>query len=468
MWRILNNPDGTWTLAHGDEEPRIFGSAEEAVAALQVELAEAARVFADEPQDETGDGRRRVLLRLLPLGVETSDGRLIESAYSRDMPLPLMLQTVTEVGHYGAELAGAIESVEERDGVMWASAVTDSSEAGQQTVQILQEHGRFGVSADIGQVGEIDFECRLEDEDGWCVDGLATFRDAELIGGTLTPFPAFADAWAELEGGEAVTAAGAPALVTAGERYGAPVAPPAAWFSRPLIEDPDERRMLHVTPEGRVFTYVALHGECHIGHRDVCVTPPLTRTQYAYFLTGHVVASDGARTPVGQITLAGGHAPIHLPWQLAIAHYDETRAGVADVLVGEDEHGIWAAGALRPDATHEQVRVLRACGVSGDWRDVRDGLELIAVASVNVPGFPKVRARVASGRMVALVAAGSPPVPTPEPVPIVAAGMSRARPRRTISERRLAAFEDRLARMERRVAALNPEVRTRLLEGVAP
>ena len=44
----------------------------------------------------------------------------------------------------------------------------------------------------------------------------------------------------------------------------------------------------------------------------------------------------------------------------AMRHYDDTAIVVADVAIGEDEYGIWLAGAVRPDATEEQIRTLTA------------------------------------------------------------------------------------------------------------
>ena len=91
----------------------------------------------------------------------------------------------------------------------------------------------------------------------------------------------------------------------------------------------------------------------------------------------------------------------------AVKHYDDTGSAIADVHAGEDAYGIWVSGALRPSASPEQIRALRASAPSGDWRPIRGGLELVAVCQVNVPGFPIARARVASGAVMALVAAGA-------------------------------------------------------------
>jgi hypothetical protein len=119
------------------------------------------------------------------------------------------------------------------------------------------------------------------------------------------------------------------------------------------------------------------------------------------------VTADGARVAVGQITLDTGHAPLGASARTAAAHYDHTGTCVADVVAGEDEHGIVFSGALRPDVTPERARRLMGSKISGDWR----GGELVGMLAVNVPGFPVPRARlVASGQgvdeVMALVAAG--------------------------------------------------------------
>jgi len=94
----------------------------------------------------------------------------------------------------------------------------------------------------------------------------------------------------------------------------------------------------------------------------------------------------------------------------AVKHYDDTASALVDVVAGEDQFGIWVAGALRPEATPQQVRALRASAPSGDWRPIGNRLELVAVCAVNVPGFPTVRSMVAGGQITALVAAGARPL----------------------------------------------------------
>lgn len=185
--------------------------------------------------------------------------------------------------------------------------------------------------------------------------------------------------------------------------------PPAAWFSDPKLSLPTP---ITVADDGRIYGHAAQWGSCHIGQEGVCVQPP-HEDAHPYYRTGEVACDDGSRVAVGQITVGTGHAPLHLGASPAAEHYDNTGAAVADVAVGNDAHGIWVAGAVRPGADPLKVYELQAAGqVSGDWRRIGGQLRLVGLLAVNVPGFPvpKMRARVASGEPQALVAAGRPTV----------------------------------------------------------
>ena len=185
--------------------------------------------------------------------------------------------------------------------------------------------------------------------------------------------------------------------------------PPAAWFVDPKLSLPTP---ITVTDEGRIYGHAAQWGSCHIGQDDVCVQPP-HEDAHPYYRTGEVACADGSRVAVGQITVGTGHAPLHYGASPAAEHYDNTGAAVADVAVGNDAHGIWVAGSVRPGADPLRVYELQAAGqVSGDWRRIGGQLRLVGLLAVNVPGFPvpKMRARVASGEPQALVAAGRPTV----------------------------------------------------------
>jgi len=179
----------------------------------------------------------------------------------------------------------------------------------------------------------------------------------------------------------------------------APVALPADAFADPHLPGPTG---LTVEPDGRIRGHLALWDTCHIGIDRMCVTPPHSAAQYAYFSTGQVLTDDGY-VPVGQITLDTGHADLSADPFAAKAHYDNTGTVVADVAVGEDEHGIWFAGMLRPDVDDAAVHRLLASGLSGDWRGIRGNLELVAALAVNVPGFPVPRLAASGGRQTALI-----------------------------------------------------------------
>lgn len=206
-----------------------------------------------------------------------------------------------------------------------------------------------------------------------------------------------------------------------GEHSGATLAPalsltaaavtttlPATWFADPGLSGPTA---LTLGADGRVSGHLATWGVCHIGFDGECVEAPHSASNYAYFQTG-VVETDAGLVPVGNITIGGGHAGPNLSWRPALAHYDATSSVVADVAVGEDDFGIWVAGALRANVDEERRSELAASGgLSGDWREVVRGsgeLELVAALAVNVGGFPVPRVQIAAsgGHRTALVAAG--------------------------------------------------------------
>lgn len=198
-------------------------------------------------------------------------------------------------------------------------------------------------------------------------------------------------------------------------------APSADWFADPKLTGPTP---LTVDDDGRVFGHVAAWNTCHTGRQDVCLMAPRSPSNYAYFRTGEVRCADGSRVRTGPLTVGMPHADLKHGHRSAAAHYDDTRCAVADVVVGEDAYGIWAAGAVRGSCTEEQRQALMASAPSGDWRSIGGSLELIAVLMVNAPGFPvpalaasavdtRLRVRVEAGECMALVAAGRLVKPDP-------------------------------------------------------
>jgi len=203
----------------------------------------------------------------------------------------------------------------------------------------------------------------------------------------------------------------------------------AKWFVNPQLAEPTPFTVL---PSGRVYGHLCLWQTCHLSYQAECVQPPHhykpgdtrlcvicghdepnpnhSRAQYRYFTLGALATAQGLDVDVGQVTFRTGHAPLKVGGRGATAHYDETGTAAADVRCGEDAHGCWLAGAARSlDA--DAIREFRGAKLSGDWRQIQGRLELVGILSVNVPGFPVPRARVASSphpHAVALVAGGMP------------------------------------------------------------
>lgn len=167
--------------------------------------------------------------------------------------------------------------------------------------------------------------------------------------------------------------------------------PPLGWFRRP---DLDRLTPITVSDTGRVFGHIAGWETCHVGLPG-CVTAPHSVSDYAYFHTGEQRLADGRTLPVGTLVTGPRHADPQLAFQAAAAHYDDVNAAVCKVVAGEDEYGIWVAGWMLPGVNAEKRQAFMSSPVSGDWRRVGGSLELIAVCSVNTPGFPVPRARVA-------------------------------------------------------------------------
>ena len=190
--------------------------------------------------------------------------------------------------------------------------------------------------------------------------------------------------------------------------------PPEEWFQDPQLDGPTPHT---VTDTGRVYGHLATWDTCHTGFPGRCTTPPRSASSYAYF---HVHATQAlgengevVTIPVGYGTLSrdqdtGGHANIRLSASEAARHYDNTCVAAFEIVVGEDDHGIWYSGRLLPGLTPEQQHLARGAALSGDWRTIRGNLELLAALDVNFPGFPVPRVRVASGAPIALVAAALP------------------------------------------------------------
>jgi hypothetical protein len=318
---------------------------------------------------------------LARLGVPTGDGRIIApvGGSSRDLPLPLMWQELSDDGHGGSRVVARMESLHIGDGMVTATGTMLDS-APYAVIEQL-EAGLLGPSVDLD-----DIEYQMDDQERLVI------TKWRIAGATLVAIPAFADVSLTLDPVpvEPMEPAENPEWLYASA---APQLPPTDWFRQP---DLDRLTPLTISDTGRVFGHIAGWETCHVGLPG-CVTAPASHSGYSYFHTSEQATQDGAVLPVGTLVAGPRHADPQLAFQAAAAHYDDPSAAVAKVMAGEDEHGIWVAGWILPNASPQAVDIFRSSPVSGDWRRVGGSLEMIAVCSVNAPGFPVPRARVAFG-----------------------------------------------------------------------
>lgn len=393
-----------------------------------------AAITAGAAQAITMVGGKFLIPLVIPEELESGDGREVEryALDTRNLPLPLMWQIQTGEGHNGAVVVGRIDSMGRTpQGIGMAMGYFDVGPYGREAERMVRAGMLRHVSADMDKF-EAEAEEAAEKKPGSISKSKLSIKKARVMGATIVAKPAFQECTIEmaplhdytleddvLPDGiitEEADPMEAVALVAAGYIADAiPVVPPRDWFNNPGLRRPTP---LTVDDNGRVFGHVAAWGTGHMNPALNGVNPPRSASGYAYFNKGVVRTDDGDVT-VGQLTLVGGHADLHFSANEAVKHYDDTQSAFADVHAGEDDYGIWVAGALRPGVTAEKVRAIRASTPSGDWRPIRGKLELIAVCQVNVPGFPIARAMVASGHTMALTAAGASELARLRPDPIL-------------------------------------------------
>lgn len=317
-------------------------------------------------------------------GVPTGDGRILAPAggSSRELPLPLSWQELSDDGHGGSRIVGRIETLRIQDGMVTATGSLFDSAPWEVMEQL--EAGVLGPSVDLDDVEYVMDEAERLVVTQW-----------RVAGATLVAIPAFADVSLTLDptaveplddemmaatDGSCLYASAAPKVL-----------PPLDWFAAP---DLDRLTPLTISNTGRVFGHIGGRDTCHVGLPG-CVTPPMGHSDYSHFHVSAQEVQGGGLLPVGTLVAGPRHADPQLAFRAAQEHYDDVDARVAKVVAGEDEFGIWVAGWILPDAKPEAVEVFKSSPVSGDWRWIGGQLELIAVCSVNTPGFPVPRARVA-------------------------------------------------------------------------
>ncbi|MDO4610977.1 phage minor head protein [Corynebacterium sp.] len=394
---------------------------------------------------------------LAPIGKPTGDDRIIDPDATitfRTTPLPLLWQKATSGGHDNAVIVGKItEATADAKGIHAAGEFLDTPEA-----RAALDLAREGVIRPSVDMCDMVTDWEFTDTSGTPVDPetptdwnsvreVMHVRSATIMAATLVATPAFAEA-AITVGDEqpAPEEDDTQALVAAAAALTDAATAPAAAFADPGLTAPTA---LTVTDDGRVYGHLALWGTEHVGMPGRRVTPPHSASDYAFF---HVstITTDGGPVAVGRLTVGCGHAGAADTAAGATAHYDDAGTCWALVRAGEDDHGIWVAGIVNPDAAPETVRAGASAPLSGDWRSIGGTLELVAALSVNTPGFPVPRAGQAS---------------MDERVSLVAAGVV---PRSTAHERMVAAVLDALDQRDRaRRDAAAAEARAAEARGMA-
>lgn len=331
-------------------------------------------------------------------GVDTGDGRHFTAGAFKweGGPWPLVFDQ-TEMDHT-APTIGTISEIERRpDGVIWARGnLSDSNDPTTQLLVLraaeLLEEGAVGIS--------VAYDDLPEDEQFPPEEGVWTVSSARIRHVAIVDVPAFAQARM------ALVASADPTWFSDPKFGNGTLNPKDSGDDERLVwqepERPEEEGQfgcpLTITDDGHIFGHVALWGRCHVGFPGTCVRPPKEPAAYKGFLTGERLRG----IPTGPLVMKTRHAPVHLEAGAATIHYDHTGYAGGDITLGPDAYGIWASGAVRSDATEQDIEIMRASALSGDWRPIGGRHRLVGVLAVNAPGFRVARAIAASGALITI------------------------------------------------------------------
>lgn len=329
--------------------------------------------------------------QLMLLDTWTPDGRRIESGGfgTRNMPRPIyLMDTQSEGGHLGSKIAGRLDSVTVEGKVVSGDGWLLDNETGRNAALYLDTKCITGNSVDLA---DVDAEVvTYAPEEGAEERMGVSFAKANIGATTLVGIPAFPDATADLLGGlstgslDHVGAFGSTTFKVA-----SPTAPelhvtdvPLAWFQG---EEGRGAYPLTVEADGRVHGYLADWKHWHLSAAGRVRAPK--GSGYSYFNASTVLTPDGP-VSTGPLVIGGDHADVGLNWSDARDVYASTSFAWADVHVTDDRHGIRVNGMVRPGTPADIVHAGRASRLSGDWRRIKNRMELIASLSVNTPAFP--------------------------------------------------------------------------------
>jgi len=381
-------------------------------------------------------------------GVESGDSRMfdINSLSWDEPPLPLMWQKETSHGgnHNVSVRVGSIDNIWREpagDGntgvnkIMGEGTIDLGSTDGREVFRRMRNGNLRGNSVDVDSVKSSNVELHYagnetasqpaEGAEGvqniaqkiFGEPDLTVYKCGRIRATTLVEIPAFTEARVALvdvpdtalayEDLDTVTMQTVD-IVAAASVIEITDAPPREWFEEPTDVDVDGA--LTITPEGRIYGYVAPTGVRHRSFPERDQFVPMGNGDYSRFMSGQTIVAGGDRIATGAITMNCGHATIarSLTASQASQHYDNSCSIVATARVGENDHGVWIAGALVGGLEPTTLQRIMACKLSGDWRphlDRSGWREFVAALLVPVPGFPMARRTASlsfeSGELVA-------------------------------------------------------------------
>jgi hypothetical protein len=355
--------------------------------------------------------------QLMLLDTWTPDGRRIESEGfgTRNMPRPIFLMdTQSEGGHLGARIAGRLDSVEVKGKVVSGDGWLLDNETGRNAAMYLETKCITGNSVDLADVAADIVAYTAEDSDEERMG--VSFSKASIGATTLVGIPAFPDATAEVRHGLSGNLSHVGAFSSTSFKVASPTAPelhvtdvPMEWFSG---EEGRGAYPLTVEADGRVHGYLADWKQWHLSAAGRVRAP--RGNGYSHFNASTVLTPDGP-VSTGPLVIGGDHAGVELGWSEAVDYYASTSFAWADVHVSDDRHGIRVNGMVRPGVPSEVVHAGRASRLSGDWRRIKNRMELIAALSVNTPAFPVGRSfSTTTGDLASLVLYAPDTAPEPE------------------------------------------------------
>lgn len=352
-------------------------------------------------------------------GLPSGDRRMIAPmALSwRDLPLPITLMTVNAGGHDGAVVCGNIAEIERVELEAGTFAIIgrgylSATDTGQLARTLLAEGTMRGISVDLDMVTSVLADSSgapLDaDADPYGVDMYDLCIEGRIMSACVCATPAFQEAAIHLLDSEALVASGGSGtgwrleanqpFVVGGSLEAAIVAsagandvgaPPMSLFMPRPMETPEPFQVLAPLADGTIPVYglVAQWGTCHIGNARQCIGVPRSSNFRSFYTGKRVLTREGELLPVGPIIMDTVHPNLRASASDAQAFYAETGCAVADVQLHTNEHGIVAAGVMRPTVPATTVRRLRASDISPDWRPINGEHRLVSLLAVNTSGF---------------------------------------------------------------------------------